>query len=83
MVAEQKPNGTFEGQIVVFSGFRNANWQAYIVKEGGRIKLGVDSSTTLLIHTDEALRLSNYTKAQQFNINTITRSDFAERYIVR
>ena len=42
-----KKTGLFLGQTVVFTGFRNADWQKFIENEGGKVSTSVSKNTTL------------------------------------
>ena len=49
---EQEQAQTFAGQVIVFTGFRNKVWEAYVEERGGSIGSGVTKSTTLVVAKD-------------------------------
>lgn len=73
-------NGKFAGEIVVFTGFRNADWQKYIETQGGKVSLGVSSNTTLLVYADGEETSAKYQKAKKLGIKTINKTAFAKKY---
>lgn len=77
---EENSGGIFEGEVVVFTGFRDKTWEDYIVKEGGRMGSKVSGSTTLLVYADGKTESNSYVTAKKLNIKTVPRSDFVRQY---
>jgi NAD-dependent DNA ligase len=77
----QTPSGTlFEGQTVVFTGFRDDEWAEFIVREGGKITGSVSKNTTLLIYSDGDESSVKYKTAVKLGVKTISKSNFAKKY---
>jgi len=50
--ASAKANASFQGQVVVFTGFRNKEWAAAIEERGGEAGASVTKKTTLVVAKD-------------------------------
>ena len=70
----------FENQKVVFTGFRDKDWEEFIVSNGGQVTGTVTKNTTLLVHADDDTTSSKYVKAVELEITVISRSEFAKKY---
>src|SRR5439155_24766909 len=55
--------GVFSGEVVVFTGFRNKNWQDFVESEGGRVSTSVSGNTTIVIYKDGDESSAKYLKA--------------------
>ncbi|XWV24817.1 NAD-dependent DNA ligase [Tupanvirus deep ocean] len=75
-----KKSGSFKGETVVFTGFRNKDWQKFIEAEGGKVSGSVSKNTTLLVYNDGEESSSKYLTAKKLGIKTISKSDFAKKY---
>ena len=63
--------GVFEGQTVVFTGFRDKDAQAKIEALGGRVGSSVSAKTTLVVTKDVNSGSSKLTKARDLGIEVI------------
>lgn len=70
--------GKFKDMIVVFSGFRNAEWEKYIEENGGKVGSSVSSKTTLVVYNDATT--AKYLKAVTLGIETMTVDEFSKKY---
>ena len=77
----------FSGQKIVFSGFRDVDWEGDIEKEGGKVQTGVSSNTTIVVYITpkNGIETSKMKKARKANekgqnIKIFTRTEFAEKY---
>ena len=68
----------FDGEVIVFSGYRNDDWERYIGKNGGAIGSSVSKNTTLLVYTDADT--AKYTKAKDLGIKMMTVQEFKDKY---
>ncbi len=73
-------SGLFENEIIVFTGFRNKDWQKYIEEEGGRVSGSVSKNTTLVVYNDGEESSAKYQKAKSLGIKTIPKSVFSQQY---
>lgn len=71
--------GIFYGLEIVFTGFRNANLEQFILKNGGKINNSVTKKTNLLIYLDK--NSSKYNKAIKLNINVMHIDEFNKKYM--
>lgn len=79
-LAVTKSGGRFVGMNIVFTGFREKNWQTIIENEGGKVSTGVSGNTTLLVYADGEESSSKYKKAIQLKKQTISKTEFGEKY---
>lgn len=75
-----KKNGLFVDEIVVFTGFRNKDWQKFIEGEGGKVSGSVSKNSTLVVFNDGEESSSKYQTAKKLGIKTIAKSLFAKKY---
>lgn len=73
-----KKKGKFLNQSIVFTGFRNKEWEEIIKKGGGELKSSVSRNTTLLVYK-EGKESASYKKAIELKIPTMTMSQFAKK----
>jgi DNA ligase (NAD+) len=74
----------FADKSILFSGFRNKEWEKIITDNGGKISSAISSKTSLLVTTKEDLienKNSKIIKANQLNILIITKEQFENEYI--
>lgn len=71
-------SGRFKDQNIVFTGFRNKDWQKIIENEGGRVSSGVSNNTSILVYKDDDTSSSKYLKAQKMGIKLISLSAFSK-----
>lgn len=76
----KKSSSKFDGEHIVFTGFRNKEWEDYIVENGGKISSSVSSNTTLLVYADNSTSSSKYVKAQKLGIKMLSQEEFEEEY---
>lgn len=69
----------FSGQKVVFTGFRNKDWEEFITSQGGEISGTVSKNTTLLVHKNSD-NSSKYKKALELKIKIMTDDEFEKEY---
>ena len=76
----QKKKGRFIGMNIVFTGFRQKDWQTIIENEGGKVSGGVSGNTTMLVYADGEELSSKYKKAVELKKEIISKSDFQIKY---
>ena len=79
-VLKVKTGGIFKNQTVVFTGFRNKQWQDFIEEEGGRVSSSASKNTTLLVYKDGEESSSKYQTAKKLGIATMSQSEFSKKY---
>jgi NAD-dependent DNA ligase len=66
----------FEGENVVFSGFRNKEWENIITGEGGKVGSAISGNTTLVVVKDLSSTSQKILKAKEKGIKIIEMKDF-------
>ena len=79
-VNKVKKTGLFKDQTIVFTGFRNKDWQKFIESEGGKVSGTTSKNTTLLVYNDGEESSAKYVAAKKLGIKTIPKSEFAKKY---
>lgn len=75
-----KKGGLFAAQNVVFTGFRNKDWEKFIEDEGGKVSSSVSTKTNLLVFNDGDTSSSKYTKAVSLGVETMPKSEFGKKF---
>lgn len=70
----------FDNMIIVFSGFRNKDWEVIIEKGGGKVSSSISNNTTLLVVKDGETNTSKILKANELNIQILDKSKFTKKY---
>lgn len=70
--------GPLNGKTIVFTGFRNKEWEKIIEQQGGSIGSTVTNKTDILIYTKESDKLS---KAKQLGKTYMTPDQFERKYL--
>ena len=79
-VAKVSTTGSFTNQKVVFTGFRNKDWEKFIQDNGGTTSTSVSKNTTLLVYNDGEETSSKYITAVKLGVKTINKTSFAKKY---
>lgn len=75
-----KKSSRFKDQQIVFTGFRNKEWEKIIESEGGKLSTSVSGKTTLLVYNDGDTNSAKYKNAVSLGIKKISKSEFEELY---
>lgn len=70
--------GIFNNMKIVFTGFRNKDWENFVISNGGIITDSVSKNTNLVVYTDTDS--TKYLKAVQLKIPLIQKQDFQKKY---
>lgn len=71
-------SGKFNGQRIIFTGFRDSDLQAIVENEGGEIASSVSNKTTLVVALDPDALSGKTNKARDLGIKIISKQDFEE-----
>lgn len=77
---EEEKGTQFDGEIVVFTGFRNKEWEKLIEDNGGKISSGVSGKTTLVVYSGPD-NSSKLIKAKELKIKILSDKEFEKIYI--
>jgi len=86
LAASSKKAKGLDGQKIVFTGFRNKEWESMIEENGGKVSTTVSSKTTLLVTAqpvdvnDEGLS-SKIRNAIEKGIKCMSKDEFEKKYI--
>ena len=80
----KKVSEKFKGKKFVFSGFRNKEWEEYIVINGGELVNSISKNTSFLITTKKDLEEGNNSKvvkAKEVGVEIVTKEDFEKKFL--
>ena len=79
---KDKKEMLFDGEIVVFTGFRNKELEKKIEDLGGDVKTSVSSKTTLVVYVqpEDKPISGKLKKAKKLNIKMMTKEAFIKKY---
>lgn len=83
-IKKKSNNNNFLGLKIVFSGFRNKEWENIIIENGGQIISTVSKNTNLLIAQKKDIEESSNSKiikALELKINILTPEEFKKKYL--
>ena len=81
-IIENTESNIFKDIKIVFSGFRNKEWEEIIIKNGGYIQDTISKNTTLLVLSNmDNMNTSKTKKAIELNIPIIDKNLFYIKYI--
>jgi NAD-dependent DNA ligase len=66
----------FEDVIVVFTGFRNKDWEELIEAAGGKVGSSISGKTTLVVAVDPDENTTKLKKARALGIKIVSREQF-------
>ena len=69
-----------QGKVVVFSGFRNRDWEFYIQQMGGQVKPSFTKATNLVIIKDYSKKTAKIEKAEESGVDIMTCDEFSEKF---
>lgn len=70
----------FVDKIVVFTGFRNEEWEKRIVELGGKVTTSVSKKTSLVVASDPNDTKNKVQKARELGVMIISKDEFAMKY---
>jgi NAD-dependent DNA ligase len=66
---------------VVFTGFRNKEWEEMIETNGGHVTTSVSKKTSLVVALNPEDNTGKTAKANDLGVRVISREDFEKEYI--
>lgn len=69
-------------KIVVFTGFRNKEWETIIIEKGGKMGASISKNTSIVVTNDINSTSSKLNKAMELNIPILSKEDFEKKYIL-
>lgn len=80
---EEGPKTTMDlaGVVIVFSGFRNKDWEEAIQAAHGTVSTTVSNRTNIVVANDPNSKSEKVTSARNKGIDVISKEEFAETYL--
>jgi len=78
--AKVQNNVSFKGQTIVFTGFRNKEWETFIEEHEGKVTSAVSKNTTLVVYAVDGPESNKVTKARELKIPMMTIDEFKNKY---
>ena len=78
---QQGPKKSFTNMTVVFTGFRNKEWEEMIESNGGNVTTSVSKKTSLVVALNPEDNTGKTAKANDLGVRVISREDFEKEYI--
>lgn len=75
-----KKTSKFKDQVIVFTGFRNKDWEKAIENGGGKVSNNVSRNTTILVYSDDIKTSGKIDKANKLNIEIMSEREFSKKY---
>lgn len=79
--AANKNKKSVVGMTIVFTGFRNKDWQDIVEERGGKIGSSVSSKTSLIVTNDPDENTGKLSKARELKIPIMSTAVFEKTYI--
>lgn len=70
----------FAGKKIVFTGFRNKDWENAIKSQGGDVSSSVSKNTTMVVAKDVNEDSTKITTAKKYGIPVISMAEFQQNY---
>ena len=84
-VEKKKPpkteNNKLKDMIIVFTGFRNKEWEKIITDSGGTMGSSISKNTSIVVAADKTDGSAKLKKAHELNIPIYDKDEFAHNYI--
>jgi NAD-dependent DNA ligase len=78
---DKKPNkkavAAFAGAVLVFTGFRNKEWEQAVEAAGGKVSSAISGKTTLVVAADPDESSTKLNKARDLGIKIISKQEFS------
>lgn len=77
---KQASSNELEGEIIVFTGFRNPEWEAAVEDMGGKLGSSLSKKTTILVALDVSGNSGKLSKARKYGTNLMNAKDFEAKF---
>ena len=76
--ASPKASATFDfkGSVIVFTGFRNKEWEGKVEEAGGKVSTSISGKTTLVVAADPHDTSTKLKKARDLGIKIVSKEEF-------
>lgn len=76
-----KKTGQLSEKTIVFTGFRNSEWEKIIKAAGGKVSTSISKKTDLVVAADVNEDSSKIQKAKELGIKLISKTEFENKYL--
>jgi DNA ligase (NAD+) len=76
----KKESNLFENMNIIFTGFRNKEWEDKITANGGKIVSSISKKTSLVVAADINDNSAKLVKAKELGIKILSKEDFIKSY---
>jgi NAD-dependent DNA ligase len=83
VITTTKCVGRLEKEVIVFSGFRNKELEAFIISNGGTLSDSINKNTTLLVTKDKNDTSVKIKKAKQNGIPILEKEEFEKKFLFK
>lgn len=80
-VAPPVTDDRFKNMTIVFTGFRNKEWEKIIVERGGKMGSSISKNTSIVVTVDKNADTDKLQKARNLNIPIYDKDEFFTNYI--
>jgi NAD-dependent DNA ligase len=77
----EKKGDKLKDMTIVFTGFRNKEWEQLIVENGGKMGTSISKNTSIIVAVDITEDSAKLKKARELNIPICDKDEFFEKYI--
>ena len=77
---KSKTESKFKNMTIVFTGFRNKEWEKIIEEQGGKLGSSISKNTSIVVVKDPSKKSSKLDKALEIGIEIISMEDFKNKY---
>ena len=70
----------FSGKTLVFTGFRDKNWERIIEVEGGKVGSSISGNTSILVIKDHSFTSGKVTKAKGLGVRVMDMAEFKTEF---
>ena len=81
-VKPQKQNLSMEGLTIIFTGFRNKEWDKAVVDQGGKMGTAISKNTSFVVAVNKDEDTAKLQKARALGVPIYTKEEFAKKYFV-
>lgn len=74
-------NDKLKDMTIVFTGFRNKEWEKIIIERGGKMGTSISKTTSIVVAVDKTEDSVKLKKARELNISIYNKEEFENKYI--
>lgn len=74
-------NDKFKDMTIVFTGFRNKEWEKMVEEQGGKLASSISKNTSLVVTKETDSTSSKIMKAKELNIRILSKDEFEKLYL--